>query len=73
MVFYGMRVKIRNLEFAYSRTLRQFNQDQKKGKSIANLKLNTRGHLYLKRSVLIMNTNRAPIWKRFATFIFFIL
>ena len=60
MVFYGMRVKIRNLEFSYSRTLRQFNKDQKKGKSIANLKLNTRAS-FIPQKKCILDTNRAPI------------
>ena len=46
-----------------SRTLRQFNQDQKTGKSIANLKLNTRGS-FIPQKKQILDTNRVPIQGR---------
>ena len=43
-----------------SRTLRQFNQDRKIGKSSANLKLNTMGSVIPQKNRLL-DTNRAPI------------
>ena len=41
----------------YSRTLRQFNQDQKTGKIIANRKLNTRGVIYTSKEVCLLDTS----------------
>ena len=51
------------LEIQTSRTLRQFNQDQKIGKSHANLKLNTRAS-FIPQKKHLLDTNRAPIRRR---------